>query len=69
MGPPAALAAVWRRYRVGVSVVTRRVGTTAVHEVTHSELAYVVDASGHERALFVWPFGPGDVVRELRRLG
>jgi cytochrome oxidase Cu insertion factor (SCO1/SenC/PrrC family) len=68
VGSPAALAAVWRHYRVGVSVVTRRIGTTTVREVTHAELAYVVDPSGHERALFVWPFGPRDVVRELRRL-
>ena len=68
VGSPGALAAVWRRYRVAVSVATRRLGASTVHEVTHAELAYVVDPSGHERALFVWPFGPGDVVRELRRL-
>ncbi len=68
VGSPAALAAVWRRYQVGVSVINRHIGTTTVREVTHGEMAYVVDASGHERALFVWPFGPRDVVRELRRL-
>ncbi len=68
VGAPAALGAVWRRYRVGVSVATRRIGTTTVREITHSELAYVVDRSGHERALFVWPFRPQDVVRELRRV-
>jgi len=68
VGSPAALAAVWRRYQVGVSVARRRIGTTTVREVTHAELAYVVDPSGHERALFEWPFGPQDVVRELRQL-
>jgi len=68
VGSPAALGAVWRGYRVGVSVATRRIGTTTVREITHGELAYVIDPSGHERALFVWPFRPQDVVRELRRL-
>jgi len=68
VGSRAALGAVWRRYRVNVSVATRRIGTTTVREITHGELAYVIDPSGHERALFVWPFRPQDVVRELRRL-
>lgn len=68
VGSPAALGAVWRRYRVGVSVATRRIGSTSVREITHGELAYVLDPRGDERALFVWPFRPQDVVRELRRL-
>ena len=62
------LAAVWKRYAIGVSVVTKRIAGTEIHYITHTEAAYVVDATGHERALFVWPFYPQDVERVLRQL-
>ena len=39
-----------------------------VHEITHTEAAYVVDGSGYERALFVWPFTTADVEQSLRAL-
>jgi len=68
VGRPAELAAVWKRYQVGVSVITKRIAGTTIHYITHSELSYIVDASGHERALFVWPFYPQDLEQELRRL-
>jgi cytochrome oxidase Cu insertion factor (SCO1/SenC/PrrC family) len=68
VGRPAQLAAVWRRYEIGVSVVTKRIASTAIHYITHTEGAYIVDSSGHERALFLWPFYPQDVRRVLRRL-
>ena len=68
VGRPAQLASVWKRYAVGVSVVTKHVATTTIHYITHTEAAYVIDGSGHERALFVWPFYPQDVMRVLRRL-
>ena len=68
VGSPAQLAAVWKRYKVGVSVVTKRIAGTTIHYITHSEEAYVMDGSGHERALFVWPFYPQDVKRVLRQL-
>lgn len=69
VGRPAALRAVWARYKIGVKVVNRRVGRTTIHEISHSEVAYLIDASGHERALFLWPFTARDVVSELRRIG
>ena len=68
VGRPAQLAAVWKRYHIGVSVVTKRIGNTAIHYITHTEGAYIVDSTGHERALFLWPFYPPDVMRVLRRL-
>jgi len=68
VGRPVQLAEVWQRYEVGVSVVTKRIAGTAIRYITHTEAAYVVDSSGHERALFVWPFYPQDVERELRQL-
>ncbi len=68
VGSPRQLAAAWKRYKIGVSVVTKRVGGTTIHYVTHTEAAYVIDATGHERALFLWPFYPRDVRRALARL-
>ena len=68
IGSPRQLAAVWKRYAIGVSVVTKRIAGTVIHYITHTEAAYVVDATGHERALFVWPFYPQDVKRVVGRL-
>jgi cytochrome oxidase Cu insertion factor (SCO1/SenC/PrrC family) len=68
VGRPTQLATVWKLYDIGVSVVTKRVGNTTIHYITHTEGAYIVDATGHERALFLWPFYPPDVMRVLRRL-
>ncbi len=68
VGSPSELASVWRRYHIAVSVVHKRIGSTRINYITHTEAAYVVDATGHERALFVWPFYPQDVERVLRDL-
>ena len=68
VGRPAQLAAVWRRYEIGVKVTTKRIARTTIHYITHTEAAFIVDASGHERALFLWPFYPQDVERTLRQL-
>jgi cytochrome oxidase Cu insertion factor (SCO1/SenC/PrrC family) len=68
VGGPAQLAAVWNRYEVGVRVTTKHIAGTTINYITHTEAAYVVDASGHERALFFWPFYPQDVRRVLREV-
>jgi protein SCO1 len=68
VGPPAELAAVWRQYHIGVNVVRKRIGSTRINYITHTEAAYVVDATGHERALFEWPFYPQDVEHVLHEL-
>lgn len=68
VGSPAKLAAVWKRYEIGVEVTTKRISGTTIHYITHTEAAYVVDATGHERALFVWPFYPQDVKHVLHQL-
>jgi len=68
VGRPAQLAAVWRRYQIGVNVVHKRIGSTRINYITHTEAAYVIDATGHERALFIWPFYPQDVEHVLREL-
>ena len=68
IGSRRELASVWRRYQIGVLVETKRVAGVSVHEISHTEAAYLVDRRGYERALFLWPFRARDVVAVLRRL-
>ncbi len=68
VGRPAQLAAVWHRYNIGVRVITKRIAGDTINYITHTEAAYIVDSTGHERALFLWPFYPQDVERTLRQL-
>jgi cytochrome oxidase Cu insertion factor (SCO1/SenC/PrrC family) len=56
-GSHAVLARVWRSYHVEV-IPTK-------DDISHTELAYVVDANGDERALLLWPFHASDVSRAL----
>jgi cytochrome oxidase Cu insertion factor (SCO1/SenC/PrrC family) len=68
VGSPSRLAAVWKRYKIGVSVTTKRIASTTINYITHTEAAYVIDATGHERALFLWPFYLQDLKRVLQQL-
>jgi cytochrome oxidase Cu insertion factor (SCO1/SenC/PrrC family) len=68
VGSGAQLASVWRRYQAGVLVTTKKIAGVTVHEITHTEAAYLVDRAGYERALFLWPFSAADVERSLRQL-
>ncbi len=68
VGGPSQLAAVWKLYKVGVLVTTKKIAGNTINYITHTEAAYIIDASGHERALFLWPFYPQDVERTLREL-
>ncbi len=68
VGSPGQLAAVWRRYEIGVSVATKRIAGTTVHYITHDEVAYVIDSAGYVRALFGWPYYPEDVTTVLRQV-
>jgi cytochrome oxidase Cu insertion factor (SCO1/SenC/PrrC family) len=65
VGAPAQLAKVWRQYAVGVQVVTKRRAGIIEHIISHEEVAYVVDPSGFERALFFWPYSAKAVEHEL----
>jgi cytochrome oxidase Cu insertion factor (SCO1/SenC/PrrC family) len=65
---PADLAVVWKNYRIGVKVTTWRINGTVTYRIDHTDAAYVLDATGHERALFSWPFNPQDVEQVLRQL-
>jgi cytochrome oxidase Cu insertion factor (SCO1/SenC/PrrC family) len=68
IGSQAELARVWRDYEIGVQVSKRTVAGVTVREIAHTEATYLVDASGHERAVFVYPFRAADVLRAVRRL-
>jgi protein SCO1 len=67
-GSHAALAPIWRAYGIAVQVQTKRIAGVTVHEVAHSEEAYVIDAHGFQRALFLFPFQAADVERTIRSL-
>jgi protein SCO1/2 len=68
VGSHARLARVWRAYSIAVQI--RRftaVGVTE-HRIDHTEGAYLIDRSGYQRALFLWPFAANDVVRSVEQI-
>jgi cytochrome oxidase Cu insertion factor (SCO1/SenC/PrrC family) len=68
VGGERELARVWKGYQIGVLVQTRKFAGVTVRDVVHTEAAYVVDADGYERALFLWPYTAAGVERTLRGL-
>lgn len=68
VGGASELASVWKRYRVAVLAEKKTIAGVTIHRITHTEAAYLVDASGHQRALYLWPFTAADVTRSLRQL-
>jgi protein SCO1/2 len=68
VGSPQALARVWQAYAIGVSARTKTIAGVTVHRITHTEAAYVLDAQGYKRALFVYPYRAADIARSLRSL-
>jgi protein SCO1 len=67
-GSYTQLARVWKRYYVGVEVANQRIAGVKVRRITHTGAAYLIDSSGHERALFLYPFTTSDVVTAARKL-
>jgi protein SCO1/2 len=59
-GSPAQLRGVWRAYGIEAA---RTAG-----DVNHSTAIYLIDRRGYERVGFNYPFAPGQVARDLRRL-
>jgi hypothetical protein len=39
-----------------------------VHSIAHTEAAYVVDAAGYQRAIFLWPYSAAAVTRTIETL-
>jgi cytochrome oxidase Cu insertion factor (SCO1/SenC/PrrC family) len=69
VGGGAQLASVWKHYQVQVLVTTRKIAGVTVHEIAHTEAAFLVDSAGYQRALYLYPFRAQDVERTLRTLG
>ena len=51
-----------------MTVETKHLAGTTVHYVYHSEMAYLIDAKGYERALLTWPYTAQQVDAAVRRL-
>lgn len=68
VGSPQALARVWHAYQIGVLDTPKTIAGVTVHQIAHTEASYLIDASGHQRALFMWPFQADDVLRTLTTL-
>jgi cytochrome oxidase Cu insertion factor (SCO1/SenC/PrrC family) len=68
VGSHAELAAVWRAYGIGVQDRQVRIAGVKVHEITHTEVIYLLDGHGNERQLFPYPFTAGAVVRGVRSI-
>ena len=68
VGSRAQLARVWKNYAIAVRIRRFRAAGVTTHRVDHTEVAYVIDRRGFERALFVYPFSPDDVENTVRQL-
>ena len=62
------LADVWKRYAVGVQVTEKKIAGIKVRNIVHTGAAYLIDAHGYERALFLYPFTTGQVVSATRNM-
>jgi cytochrome oxidase Cu insertion factor (SCO1/SenC/PrrC family) len=68
VGTERRLAAVWHSYGIEVEVATKVVAGVTVRSVAHTEGAFVIDRSGYERALFLYPFTVAGIQQSLRSL-
>ena len=68
VGTPQALQKVWRAYEIGVLDTPKTVAGITVHEISHTEAAFVVDPNGYQRALYLYPFRAADVARTVQQL-
>jgi cytochrome oxidase Cu insertion factor (SCO1/SenC/PrrC family) len=69
VGSGDELAKVWKQYGIQVLVSKKKVAGVPVQQVAHTEAAYLVDANGWQRALFLWPYSAKAVEQALADLG
>jgi cytochrome oxidase Cu insertion factor (SCO1/SenC/PrrC family) len=62
------LAGVWKSYDVGVAVTKKTVAGIPIRRIVHTGAAYLVDANGDERALWLYPFTTDDVVSTTKHV-
>jgi cytochrome oxidase Cu insertion factor (SCO1/SenC/PrrC family) len=68
VGTASELGNVWKRYHIGVLDTTKKIAGVTVHSIAHTEAAYVIDAAGYQRAIFLWPYSADAVTRTLQSL-
>jgi cytochrome oxidase Cu insertion factor (SCO1/SenC/PrrC family) len=68
VGTASELGNVWKRYHIGVLDTTKKIAGVTVHSIAHTEAAYVIDAAGYQRAIFLWPYSADAVMRTLQSL-
>jgi cytochrome oxidase Cu insertion factor (SCO1/SenC/PrrC family) len=68
IGSEAQLMRVWKSYHIGVLPMTKKIAGVTVRSIAHTEAAYVVDAAGDQRAIFLWPYSAAAVTRTLKGL-
>lgn len=68
VGTETQLASAWKSYHVGVLVTTKKIAGVTAYYIAHTEAAYVIDAKGYQRAVFLWPYSADAVTRTLRSL-
>ena len=68
VGRVPALARVWHAYQIAVLDAPKTVAGVTVHDISHTEAAFLVDARGYQRAVFVYPFLATDVARTVQQL-
>src|SRR5581483_12416480 len=66
VGSRAQLARIWRKYQIDVLFNAKTINGITVHNVVHTEASYVVDGSGFERAVYIYPFSGSDLAQEVR---
>jgi cytochrome oxidase Cu insertion factor (SCO1/SenC/PrrC family) len=68
IGSRSQLERVWKVYGIGVKIRTIKFAGVPQHEITHVEMIYILDASGHERDAYLYPFGVNQVIQGVRQL-
>jgi cytochrome oxidase Cu insertion factor (SCO1/SenC/PrrC family) len=68
VGKPQALREVWAAYKIAVEDAPKTIAGVTVHQISHTEAAFVVDPRGYQRALYLYPFRAADVASTVRRL-
>jgi len=68
LGSERELTRVWHAYHIQVLVLSKTIQGIKVRDIGHTEAAYVIDAKGYVRALFLWPYSAAGVVATLRGL-
>ena len=67
-GSYGQLTSVWKHYGVAVSVAKKTIAGVTIRRITHTLAAYLIDPSGNERALLLYPFTTGDVVGASKKV-